>query len=106
MNCIHIDECNILQESVKTNEKAHVIFRFMKQPEFLRPGSKLLFRQGTTKGMGEVIKVHTLKGEVQHRFYLGTDQCDFAAEDVMDIEQMSVPQTRGVEGICQNSPHR
>ncbi|XP_048731971.1 GTP-binding protein 2-like [Ostrea edulis] len=94
------------KESVKTNEKAHVIFRFMKQPEFLRPGSKLLFRQGTTKGMGEVIKVHTLKGEVQHRFYLGTDQCDFAAEDVMDIEQMSVPQTRGVEGICQNSPHR
>ncbi|KAK3094036.1 hypothetical protein FSP39_023275 [Pinctada imbricata] len=45
------------KEYIKTNEKATVVFRIMKQPQFLRIGSRLLFRQGTTKGMGEITKV-------------------------------------------------
>jgi GTPase len=47
-----------IQDAVKTNHRAQVIFKFMYRPEYVRVGSRLLFRQGTTKGVGEVIKVH------------------------------------------------
>lgn len=63
---IHIGNvCQIAQvmtikekDAVKTNHRAQVIFKFMYRPEYVRVGSRLLFRQGTTKGVGEVIKVH------------------------------------------------
>ena len=46
------------QDAVKTNHRAQVVFKFMHRPEYVRVGSRLLFRQGTTKGVGEVIKVY------------------------------------------------
>ena len=46
------------QSEIKTNQKAQVVFKFIKQPEYIRVGSRLLFRQGTTKGVGEVIKLY------------------------------------------------
>lgn len=47
-----IDKANI-----KTNEKAKVMFEFKFKPEHLRVGSRLLFRDGKSKGMGEVLRV-------------------------------------------------
>ncbi|XP_067681273.1 GTP-binding protein 2-like [Haliotis asinina] len=44
------------RENIRTNEKARVIFRLFKHVEYIRPGSRLLFRDGKSKGMGEVIK--------------------------------------------------
>lgn len=43
---------------LRTGDRAIVRFRFLKQPEFLREGSKLLFREGRTKGVGRIIKLH------------------------------------------------
>ena len=43
---------------MKTNEQAHVQFRFIKNPEYLREGSRLLLREGSTKVLGKVTKVH------------------------------------------------
>ncbi|XP_002731255.1 GTP-binding protein 2-like [Saccoglossus kowalevskii] len=43
--------------SIQTNQKARVMFRFIKYPEYLREGSRLLFREGRTKGIGQVTKV-------------------------------------------------
>lgn len=40
------------------SDKASVRFRFLKHPEFLRVGSRILFRDGQTKGMGQVVKLH------------------------------------------------
>jgi GTPase len=48
---------------IQTNEKAVVTFRFIKRPEYIRLGSRLLFREGRTKGMGEVTKVIALMPE-------------------------------------------
>ena len=42
---------------MRTNERAKVVWRFKSRPEFLTVGSRLIFREGSTKGMGEVIKV-------------------------------------------------
>jgi len=41
----------------KGNDAALVSFRFIKNPEFLRQGSRLLFRDGRTKGIGTVTSV-------------------------------------------------
>ncbi|XP_034041446.1 GTP-binding protein 2-like [Thalassophryne amazonica] len=42
------------KEELRTGEKAVVRFRFIKHPEYLKVGAKLLFRQGVTKGIGHI----------------------------------------------------
>ena len=32
-------------------------FRVMKQPEYIREGSRIFFREGHTKGVGQVLSV-------------------------------------------------
>ena len=39
------------------NDQASVVFRFIRQPELVEKGSRLLFRQGLTKGIGHVTQV-------------------------------------------------
>lgn len=43
--------------SIKNNEKAKVVWRFKSRVEYLTVGTKLIFREGTTKGMGEVTRI-------------------------------------------------
>lgn len=50
-----------LQETLVTSDEARVRFRFLKHPEFLRVGSRLLFRDGQTKGMGQVTILHDVE---------------------------------------------
>ncbi|KAH9489526.1 GTP binding protein [Bulinus truncatus] len=45
------------RDHIKTNEKASVIFKFKYRPEHIRVGARLLFREGRSKGMGEVTKI-------------------------------------------------
>jgi len=52
------------QSGIHTNEKAVVVFRFFNRPEYINIGSRLLFREGRTKGMGEVTKIFPLLPEV------------------------------------------
>ncbi|KAI5627628.1 GTP-binding protein 2 [Silurus asotus] len=47
-------ECLLGKEELRTGEGAVVCFRFLKHPEYLRVGAKLLFREGVTKGIGHV----------------------------------------------------
>ncbi|XP_054168402.1 GTP-binding protein 2-like [Oppia nitens] len=42
---------------VSTNESASVMFRFIKQPEYIKNGSRLLFREGPSKGIGHIVQV-------------------------------------------------
>lgn len=48
---------NIQKEELRTGEKAEVLFKFIKHPEYLKVGAKVIFRQGVTKGMGHVTKL-------------------------------------------------
>lgn len=45
---------------IQTNDKAIVTFKFINRPEYIRVGSRLLFREGRTKGMGEVTRIFLL----------------------------------------------
>lgn len=48
------------QEELRTGEKAVVLFKFIKHPEYLKVGAKVLFRQGLTKGIGHVTKLQPI----------------------------------------------
>lgn len=45
--------------AVRTGDRALVTFEFAHYPEYLIVGSKLIFREGSTKGIGRVVKLHT-----------------------------------------------
>merc|ERR1712083_174299 len=44
-------------ECLRTGDKAQVLFRFVKHPEFLKEGQRLVFREGRTKAVGNVSKI-------------------------------------------------
>lgn len=43
---------------LRTGEKGIIRFKFMFYPEMIRLGSRVMFREGNTKGVGFVTKVH------------------------------------------------
>lgn len=44
------------KECLRTGDKALVMFRFIKHPEYIRPGQRMVFREGRTKAVGNVLK--------------------------------------------------
>jgi hypothetical protein len=46
---------------LRTGDRGLVRFRFMQRAEYLKVGTKLIFREGRTKGLGTVTEVFPLK---------------------------------------------
>lgn len=46
------------RELLRAGDKGIIRFRFMYHPEHLKEGTTILFREGRTKGLGVVSKVH------------------------------------------------
>jgi hypothetical protein len=44
-------------------DKAIVSFRFANHPEFVEIGSEFFFREGTTRGVGTIVDVLSLKND-------------------------------------------
>ncbi|KAI9475532.1 MAG: translation protein [Benjaminiella poitrasii] len=44
-------------EILRTGDRAKVVFEFVKQPEYLTVGTRLIFREGRTKGVGKITKL-------------------------------------------------
>uniref|UniRef100_A0A5S6QJ33 Tr-type G domain-containing protein n=1 Tax=Trichuris muris TaxID=70415 RepID=A0A5S6QJ33_TRIMR len=44
------------KDFMRTGDKAQVRFRFLKNPEYLYPGQRLIFREGRTKAVGTITK--------------------------------------------------
>ena len=42
---------------IKTNDAALVSFKFIRNPEYVTLGSRVLFRDGRTKGIGNITKI-------------------------------------------------
>ena len=55
----------LLSSALRTGDKALVRFRFLLRPEFLHVGTSFLFREGSTKGIGRVVRVHWTKEELR-----------------------------------------
>ncbi|XP_059620841.1 GTP-binding protein 2 [Phlebotomus argentipes] len=52
-------------KKLKTNDSASVLFRFVRQPEYVREGMRILFREGSSKGIGVVTQVFPLNVTLQ-----------------------------------------
>ncbi|KAI8818954.1 P-loop containing nucleoside triphosphate hydrolase protein [Fimicolochytrium jonesii] len=60
------------QQILRTGDRAFVRFRFIQHPEYLKIGSRLLFREGRTKGVGKVTRLFTeSEVAVQHALSKG-----------------------------------
>ena len=46
------------KELARTGDKANVTFRFKFKPEFIEINSQIVFREGNTKGIGTITKIH------------------------------------------------
>ncbi|KAF6021391.1 hypothetical protein EB796_020298 [Bugula neritina] len=70
-------------EKLETNGKANVTFEFLSDyPECIYTDSKLLFRQGTTRGVGRVTSIVTLPSTSEPK-------CDSKEEGVSNDGSMS-----------------
>ncbi|XP_067011159.1 GTP-binding protein 1 [Anabrus simplex] len=45
------------KECLRTGDKALVHFRFIKHPEYIKPGQRMVFREGRTKAVGNVVRL-------------------------------------------------
>lgn len=45
------------QDCLRTGDKALVHFRFIKHPEYIKPGQRMVFREGRTKAVGNVVRL-------------------------------------------------
>jgi len=48
---------SISKESIATGERATVVFQFLRHPEYIHMGDQILFREGRSKGIGEITSV-------------------------------------------------
>ena len=51
------------EQVIRTGDRARVVFEFLSRPELVSPGQVLIFREGSTKGVGRVTKVIYEDGE-------------------------------------------
>lgn len=49
---------NMSRDCLRTGDKASVHFRFIKNPEYLRVGMRMVFREGRTKAVGNITKLY------------------------------------------------
>ncbi len=49
---------NMSEEHVRTGDRTSVTLRFIKHPEYLKIGAKIIFREGRTKAVGTVTAIH------------------------------------------------
>lgn len=45
------------QDCLRTGDKALVHFRFIKHPEYIKPGQRMVFREGRTKAVGNIVNL-------------------------------------------------
>lgn len=55
------------KECLRTGDKAVVRFRFIKNPEYMKPGQRMVFREGRTKAVGNVITPLYTSGSMHQR---------------------------------------
>ena len=61
IHCGNVSQCSEIyemdKECLRIGEKAHVKFKFLYRPEYILEGSKIIFREGRSKGVGIITKI-------------------------------------------------
>ncbi|OLY81107.1 GTP-binding protein 1 [Smittium mucronatum] len=53
------------EDTLRTGDRASIVFRFLVRPEYLTVGSKIVFREGRTKGVGKITRLLSPEEEQQ-----------------------------------------
>jgi len=48
------------KEILRTGDRSHVTFRFCYHPEYIKPGMRIIFREGSCKGIGILSSVNNI----------------------------------------------
>ncbi len=60
------------REHLRTGDRALCHFRFIKNPEFIQIGTKMIFREGRTKAVGSITKLFNhIPGQSSHNTRTG-----------------------------------
>lgn len=55
------------KEHLRTGDKATCRFRFIKSPEYIKPGTKMIFREGRAKAVGTITELYDeVEGKSSH----------------------------------------
>lgn len=61
IHCGNVSQCSEIYEMdkdcLRIGEKAHVKFKFLYKPEYILEGTKIIFREGRSKGVGIITKI-------------------------------------------------
>lgn len=52
------------KDFLRTGDKALIHFRFIKYPEYMIPGQRMVFREGRTKAVGNVVRIITTSNSI------------------------------------------
>jgi len=65
VNCVRqaAKVVTIDKEVIRAGDRANILFQFMYHPEHLQEGSRFIFREGRTKGIGRITKLMTVREE-------------------------------------------
>ena len=81
MHCLTIRQASKIvsmeQDVLRTGDRARVTFEFMYRPEYMVLGTRLIFREGRTKGIGKVRPLHLALWRPRCVSLIGA--CDFLA---------------------------
>lgn len=107
------------QECLRTGDKAQIHFRFIKYPEYMTPGQRLVFREGRTKAVGNVVRILASAGGIgntvlgqsgrmkpskQHQRYMGVSGGARGYNNTLNSPQRQVPKAAvATEPIGQQS---
>ena len=90
------------KEHLRTGDRAMCRFRFIKNPEFILPGTKMIFREGRTKAVGTIVKLfHETPGQSSHNTRTGK-----SSKAQMHQRAQQANRSRTVGKKPQNSPHQ
>jgi len=77
-------------DCLRTGDKAQVLFRFVKHPEYLKEGQRLVFREGRTKAVGNVNKIIPYVPAV-----IGKDKAKQVAKQLQQVRGEGKRRTQG-----------
>ncbi|KYN07987.1 PREDICTED: GTP-binding protein 1 [Cyphomyrmex costatus] len=100
------------QDCLRTGDKALVHFRFIKHPEYIKPGQRMVFREGRTKAVGNVVKLIPHSNNIttqasriskQNKTSQSRQNANVQALELIETDSMIEAQTAKQENVPQKS---
>jgi len=96
------------QDCLRTGDKALVHFKFIKHPEYIKPGVRLVFREGRTKAVGNVVRAipHTTPAQMNSRSKPNKSQQRYAQQGGETPENGDKPENQPQKASKRNRGRR